>query len=175
MKKNNKSHIFKYLHSTTTSFSSYNSLCFKIIDKTSSKFDLKIKEALHINCRKPNLNAQKNLHPFKALKNLWPFHYSFCPPCSFLSLFVFLLFFAFLFHLLFSLSLTLIFGICYCLNYTLLLLCLITTHLVSHLFLSSIVFIISTLIIDIFYCLNYTLLFVHLFLTHLVIDFIITM
>ena len=25
-----------------------------------SKFDLKIKEALHINWRKPNLNAQKN-------------------------------------------------------------------------------------------------------------------
>ena len=25
-----------------------------------SKFDLKIKKALHINCRKPNLNAQQN-------------------------------------------------------------------------------------------------------------------
>ena len=39
---------------------SYNSLCFKIIDKANSKFDLKIKEALHINWRKPNLNAQQN-------------------------------------------------------------------------------------------------------------------
>ena len=29
-------------------------LCFKIIDKADSKFDLKIKEALHINLRKPN-------------------------------------------------------------------------------------------------------------------------
>ena len=38
----------------------YNSLCFKIIDKASSKFDLRIKEALHINWRKPNLNAQKD-------------------------------------------------------------------------------------------------------------------
>ena len=60
IKKDNKSHIFKYLHSTTTCFDSYNSLCFKIIDKANSKFDLKIKEALHINWRKPNLNAQQN-------------------------------------------------------------------------------------------------------------------
>ena len=60
IKKNNKSHIFKHLHSTTTCFDSYNSLCFKIIDKANSKFDLKIKEALHINWRKPNLNAQQN-------------------------------------------------------------------------------------------------------------------
>ena len=41
-------------------FDSYNSLCFKIIDKANSKFDLKIKEALHINWRQPNLNAQQN-------------------------------------------------------------------------------------------------------------------
>ena len=60
IKKDNKSHIFKHLHSTTTYFDSYNSLCFKIIDKANSKFDLKIKEALHINWRKPNLNAQQN-------------------------------------------------------------------------------------------------------------------
>ena len=32
----------------------------KKIDKANSKFDLKIKEALHINLRKPNLNAQQN-------------------------------------------------------------------------------------------------------------------
>ena len=60
IKKDNKSHFFKHLHSTTTCFDSYNSLCFKIIDKANSKFDLKIKEALHISCRKPNLNAQQN-------------------------------------------------------------------------------------------------------------------
>ena len=60
IKKDNKSHIFKHLHSTATCFDSYNSLCFKIIDKANSKFDLKIKESLHINYRKPNLNAQKN-------------------------------------------------------------------------------------------------------------------
>ena len=35
-------------------------LCFKIIDKANSKFDLNIKEALHINWRKPNLDAKQN-------------------------------------------------------------------------------------------------------------------
>ena len=35
-------------------------LCFKIVDKANSILDLKIKEALHNNWRKPNLNAQQN-------------------------------------------------------------------------------------------------------------------
>ena len=39
--KHNKLHIFKYLHSTTTCFDSYNSLSFKIIFK--ANFYLKIK------------------------------------------------------------------------------------------------------------------------------------
>ena len=56
-KKDNKSHIFQHLHSTTACFDSYNSVSFKITDKTNSKLDLKIKEALHINWIKPNLNA----------------------------------------------------------------------------------------------------------------------
>ena len=64
IKKDNKSHIFKHLHSTATCFDlyslSHNSLCFKIIDKATFIFDLKIKEALHINWRKTNLNAQQN-------------------------------------------------------------------------------------------------------------------
>ena len=60
IKKDNKSHIFKHLHSTATCFDSYNSLCFKIIDGANFKFDLKIGEALHINRRKPDLNAQQN-------------------------------------------------------------------------------------------------------------------
>ena len=60
IKKDNKSHIFKHLRSTTTCFDSYNSLSFEITDKANSKFDLKIKENLHINSRKPNLNAQQN-------------------------------------------------------------------------------------------------------------------
>ena len=77
-KKNNKSHIFKHLHSTATCFDSYNSLCFNIIDKASSKFDLKIKQALHINWRKLKCTIAQS-----------PFHYSVCsvPASSFLSLF----------------------------------------------------------------------------------------
>ena len=35
-------------------------ISFKVIDIANSKFDLKIKEALHINWRNPNLNAQQN-------------------------------------------------------------------------------------------------------------------
>ena len=60
IKKDNKSHIFKHLYSTAICFDSYNSLCFEIIDKANCKFDLEIKEALHINWRKPNLNVQQN-------------------------------------------------------------------------------------------------------------------
>ena len=60
IKKGNRSHIFKHLHSTATCFDSYNFLCFKIIDKANSKFKSRIKENLHINWRKPNLNAQQN-------------------------------------------------------------------------------------------------------------------
>ena len=58
IKKDNKPHIFKHLHPTTICFDSYNSLPLKIIDKANSKFDLQIKEHLHINWR--NLNAQQN-------------------------------------------------------------------------------------------------------------------
>ena len=47
IKKDNKSHIFKHLHCTGSYFDSHNSICFKIIDKANSKFDLKIME-LHI-------------------------------------------------------------------------------------------------------------------------------
>ena len=97
------------------------------------------------------------------------------PTCSFLPLFMFFVLFSFLFHILFSLSLTLIISIFYCLNYTWLLLHLIKIHLVSHLSLSSIVFIISTIILCIFYCLNYSSLLLYLIITHFVIDFIITM
>ena len=60
IKKDDKSQIFKHLHSTGTCFDSYNFLSFKIIDKANSKFNLKIKEALHINWREPNLKAQQN-------------------------------------------------------------------------------------------------------------------
>ena len=42
IEKDNKSCIFKHLCSTTTCFDSYNSLSFKIIDKTRSKLDLQV-------------------------------------------------------------------------------------------------------------------------------------
>ena len=100
IKKDNKSHIFKHLHSC---FDSHNSLSFIIIDKANSKLHLKIKEVLHINQRKPNINTQK---PFG-------------------------LFFAFLFHLSFLLYPILNINIFYCFNYTLLLLHLIITHLAN--------------------------------------------
>ena len=60
IEKDNKSHIFKHLDSTTTCFDSCNPLCFKVIDKANSKFNLRIKEALHINWKKPNLNTKQN-------------------------------------------------------------------------------------------------------------------
>ena len=60
IKKDNKSHIFKHLHPTITCFDAYNSLCFKIIDNVNSNFDVKIKGALQINRKKPNLIAQQN-------------------------------------------------------------------------------------------------------------------
>ena len=56
--KDNKSHFFKHLHYIKTCFDSFNSLSSKVTGKANSKFDLKIKEALHINWTKYNLNAQ---------------------------------------------------------------------------------------------------------------------
>ena len=125
IKKDNKSHIFKHLHSSETCFDSYNSLCFEIIDKANSKFDLKIKEALHINWRKPNLNAQQNhLALTLSLQLLFPLLlsafvcFSFVVFCISLSCIVFIIS-------------TLIIGTFYYLNYTLLLLHhLFITHLV---------------------------------------------
>ena len=76
-------------------------------------------------------------------------------------------FVAFLFYLLFSLSLALIISICYCLYFTSLSLHLITAHIVSHLSLSTIIFIISDTNYQHLYCLNYTSLF-HFIITDLV-------
>ena len=83
IKKDNKSHIFKHLHSTATCFNSCNSLCFKIIDKANSKFDLKIKEALRINRRKCTTKSFSS-HPFAiASVPLAPFYlYLFFVCCS---------------------------------------------------------------------------------------------
>ena len=94
IKKDNKSHIFKHLHSTTTCFDSYNSLSFKIIDKANSKFDSK-RKTLYI------LIGQNLKHTTKSFSS-----HTFTIACAtplFLSLF-----FQFLLHLLFSLPVTLI-------------------------------------------------------------------
>ena len=117
-KKNNKSDIFKHLHSTATSFEPYNALCFKIIDKADSKFALKIKEALHINWRKSN-----NLALILSLSLLFPL-LLFVFVC-----FSFVVFWNYLSSIVFIIS-TLIIETFYCLNYTLLLLHLFITHLI---------------------------------------------
>ena len=59
IKKDSKSHILN-IYTPRQHALTHNSHCFKITDKANSKFDLKIKEALHINWRKPNLNAQQS-------------------------------------------------------------------------------------------------------------------
>ena len=125
IKKDNKSHIFKLLHSNTECFDSYNFLCFKTIDKANSKFDLKTKEALHINWR--NLKWTK----YYLVLTLPLYLLSPLVLSVFVWLFIYLFFLAFLFNLLFSLSLILIIGIFYCLKYISLLLHLIITHLVT--------------------------------------------
>ena len=90
-KKENKSHIFKHLHSTTTCFDSYDSPCFKIIDKASSKFESKIKEPLHINWRKPKCTTKSfSSHAFTIARPHLP--------CYFLSLFFFRFSFIYYFH-----------------------------------------------------------------------------
>ena len=76
---------------TATCFDSYKCLCFKIADKANSKIDLKIKEALHVNWRKPKLNAQQNHLPLTlSLQLLFPLlhsvfvYFSFVVFCIFL-------------------------------------------------------------------------------------------
>ena len=125
IKADNKSHIFKHLHSTTRCSDLHNSLSFKIIDKASSKFNLKIKEASHINWKKPTLNTQQNhlaliVHPFTIA----------CVTPFFFSLFVFF-FSHFFFAIIFIASETPIISIFYCLNYSSLLLHLIINNLVN--------------------------------------------
>ena len=54
-----KSHIMKHLLGNKTCKKLCDESCFQIIDYASSRFRLKIKEALHINWQKPDLNQQK--------------------------------------------------------------------------------------------------------------------
>ena len=52
------SHIFKHLLSSERCRQSCSADCFEILDSAPTKFQLKLKEAMHINWEKPNLNQQ---------------------------------------------------------------------------------------------------------------------
>ena len=52
------SHIFKHLLSSECCRQSGSADCFEILDSAPTKFQLKLKEAMHINWEKPNLNQQ---------------------------------------------------------------------------------------------------------------------
>ena len=53
------SHIFKHLASNEQCKNICSESSFKIIDKANTEYSLRLKEALHIKWKKPNLNAQK--------------------------------------------------------------------------------------------------------------------
>ena len=122
IKKDNKSNIFLNI-CTTPHHALTNSLCFKIIDKANSKFDLKIKEALHTNWRKPNLKCKTKSFSSHA------FTIASVPPCFFLTFFSFIVFCNSLSSIVFIISM-LIINTLYCLSNTFLLLHLFMTHLV---------------------------------------------
>ena len=52
------SHIFQHLHRSQACRNSCSSECFKVIDQATTKFQVKIKEALHISWEQPSLNKQ---------------------------------------------------------------------------------------------------------------------
>ena len=56
--KDKKSHIYSHLQENPQCQEKVNSDCFEIIDRASSYFKLQIKEAMHINWKKPELNKQ---------------------------------------------------------------------------------------------------------------------
>ena len=58
LEKDKKSRIFKHLNENHNCKSLSTPDCFQIIDSSSSKFRLKLKEAMHITCAKPSLNRQ---------------------------------------------------------------------------------------------------------------------
>ena len=58
LEKGKKSHIFKLLNENHDCKSLSTLDCFQIIDSASSKFRLKLKEAMHITWTKPSLNRQ---------------------------------------------------------------------------------------------------------------------
>ena len=53
-----QSHVFKHLSLDPDCFDKSDAKCFKILDKANSQYSVKIKEALHIDWEKPELNTQ---------------------------------------------------------------------------------------------------------------------
>ena len=51
------SHVFKHLHNCTNCKKHYTPNCFKILDSAKTTYTLKLKEAIHIQNRKPELNT----------------------------------------------------------------------------------------------------------------------
>ena len=76
IKKDNKSHAFKHLHSNTACFDPHNCFSLKIIDKVNSKVNSKIKTVLRTNWKKPNLTWQ--LPPSSSLPLFWFISFSYC-------------------------------------------------------------------------------------------------
>ena len=60
IKRDRDSHIFKHINQNENCLQALNFNCFEVLDSATNSFDLKIKEALHINWNKPDLNAQVN-------------------------------------------------------------------------------------------------------------------
>ena len=56
--KDKQSHIYSNLQENSQCQERINFYCFEIIDRASSYFRLQIKEAMHINWKKPELNKQ---------------------------------------------------------------------------------------------------------------------
>ena len=50
--------IFKHLKNSPSCKSLCNESCFKVLDSANNYHNLKVKEALHIMCERPNLNKQ---------------------------------------------------------------------------------------------------------------------
>ena len=52
------SHIFKHLQQSEACRNSCSAECFEVVDRATTKFQVKIKEALHISWEQPSLNKQ---------------------------------------------------------------------------------------------------------------------
>ena len=52
------SHVYRHLQSSRACHDSCNTECFTILDSAASKFQIKVKEALHIKWENPILNQQ---------------------------------------------------------------------------------------------------------------------